>query len=59
MKLKDIMTPDVECVRPGDTLQEAARRMKDLDVGPMPVCGDNDQIVGMLTDRDIAIRAVA
>jgi CBS domain-containing protein len=59
MKLKDIMTKDVECVRPGDSLQEAARKMKDLDVGPMPVCGDDDKIVGMLTDRDIAIRAVA
>jgi CBS domain-containing protein len=59
MKLKDIMTPDVACVRPGDTLQEAARRMKDLDVGPMPVCGDDDKIVGMLTDRDITIRATA
>ena len=59
MKLKDIMTKDVECVRPGDTLQDAARKMKDLDVGPMPVCGDNDKVVGMLTDRDIAIRAVA
>src|SRR4051795_1115259 len=59
MKLKDIMTPSVECVRPGDTLQEAARKMRDLDVGPMPVCGDNDKIVGMLTDRDITIRATA
>jgi len=59
MKLKDIMTANVECVRPGDTLQEAARRMKSLDVGPMPVCGDNDKIVGMLTDRDITIRATA
>jgi len=59
MKLKDIMTPDVECVRPGDTLQAAARKMKSLDVGPMPVCGDNDKIIGMLTDRDITIRATA
>jgi len=59
MKLKDIMTAQVECVRPGDTLQAAARKMKSLDVGPMPVCGDNDKIVGMLTDRDITIRATA
>jgi len=59
MQLKDVMTPNVECVRPGDTLQEAARKMKSLDVGPMPVCGDNDKIVGMLTDRDITIRATA
>jgi CBS domain-containing protein len=59
MKIRDIMTKGVECVRPDDTLQEAARRMKELDVGPMPVCGDEDKIVGMLTDRDIAIRAAA
>jgi len=59
MKLKDIMTKDVECVRPGDTLQDAARKMKELDVGPMPVCGDGDRIVGMLTDRDIVIRTTA
>jgi len=59
MKLGDIMTLDVERVRPGDTLHEAARKMKSLDVGLMPVCGDNDKIVGMLTDRDITIRATA
>ena len=59
MKLKDIMTPNVECVRPGETLQEAARKMKTLDVGPMPVRGENDKIVGILTDRDITIRVTA
>jgi len=59
MKVKGVMTRGVECVRPDDTLQEAARKMKTLDVGPLPVCGDNDRIVGMVTDRDIVIRAVA
>src|SRR5262245_42280775 len=59
MKVKDIMTPRPECVRPETTLQEAARKMRDLDVGPLPVCGDDDRLAGMLTDRDIAIRAVA
>jgi CBS domain-containing protein len=59
MKVKDIMTPGVECVRPSDTLRQAADKMRRLDVGPMPVCGDNDRIVGMLTDRDITIRATA
>jgi len=58
MKIRDIMTPGVECVRPDDTLQEAAVKMKELDVGPLPVC-DRDRIVGMLTDRDITVRAVA
>jgi CBS domain-containing protein len=38
---------------------EAARKMKKLDVGPLPVCGENDRLVGMVTDRDIVIRAVA
>ena len=59
MKLKDIMTTNVECVRPEDTLQDAARKMRDLDVGPLPVCGDNERLAGMITDRDITVRAVA
>jgi CBS domain-containing protein len=58
MKIRDIMTPDVETVRPDDTLQEAAMRMKDRDIGPLPVC-QRDRIVGILTDRDITVRAVA
>jgi len=59
MKLKDIMTPKPECIRPDTTLQEAARKMRDLDVGPLPVCGDDDRLAGMITDRDITVRAVA
>jgi len=59
MKVKDVMTKGAECVRPDDTLQEAARKMKTLDIGPLPVCGDNDRLAGMLTDRDIVVRAVA
>src|SRR4051794_23160533 len=59
MQLKDIMTPKPECIRPDDTLQNAAARMRDLDVGPLPVCGDDDRLAGMITDRDIAVRAVA
>ena len=59
MKVREAMTRGAECVRPDTPLQEAARKMRDLDVGPMPVCGDNDRLVGMLTDRDIAVRAVA
>jgi len=58
MKIRDIMTPDVECVWPDDSLQEAALKMKEMDVGPLPVC-DRDHIAGMLTDRDITVRAVA
>lgn len=58
MQLKEIMTPHVEVIAPDATLQDAARRMKELDVGLMPVC-DGDRITGMLTDRDITIRATA
>jgi len=58
MKIRDIMTPNVEYVWPDDTLQEAALKMKDLDVGPLPVC-DRDRIAGILTDRDITVRAIA
>lgn len=58
MKLKDIMTPNPECVSPDDSLQDAARKMRNLDVGPLPVC-DNDRLAGMITDRDIVIAAVA
>ena len=59
MQVSKVMTRDAECVRPDTTVQEAARKMRDLDVGPLPVCGDNDRLVGMVTDRDIAVRAVA
>jgi CBS domain-containing protein len=59
MRLRDIMTPKPECIGPDDTLQEAASRMRDLDVGPLPVCGADDRLAGMITDRDITVRAVA
>lgn len=56
---RDIMTAGAECVGEHDTLIEAARRMRDLDVGALPICGDDDRLKGMITDRDIAVRAVA
>jgi CBS domain-containing protein len=59
MMIRDIMSGGAECTKPSATLRDAARRMKDLDVGSLPVCGDNERLVGMITDRDIAIRAVA
>jgi CBS domain-containing protein len=58
MKIGEIMTRDVEIARPDDTLQTAAALMADLDVGVLPV-GENDRLVGVITDRDIAIRGVA
>jgi len=58
MQLKDIMTPEVERIHKDETLQAAAQRMKALDVGLIPVY-DGDRLVGMLTDRDITVRATA
>jgi CBS domain-containing protein len=58
MKVNEIMTREVELVSPGDTVQTAARLMADIGAGALPV-GENDRLVGMVSDRDIAIRAVA
>jgi len=58
MQVKDVMTRGAECVTPSTSLREAASKMKTLDVGPLPVC-DSDQLVGMITDRDITVRATA
>jgi CBS domain-containing protein len=58
MYVREVMTPDVVVASPEDTLQRAAEMMIDIDAGVLPV-GENDRLVGMLTDRDITIRAVA
>ena len=56
---RDVMTGGAECVGENDTLADAARRMKELDVGSMPICGEDDRLKGMVTDRDIVVEAVA
>jgi CBS domain-containing protein len=58
MKVRDAMTRDVHVANPDETIQQAARVMAGLDAGVLPV-GDDDRLVGMITDRDIAIRAIA
>jgi len=58
VQLKEFVNSRVATVQAGDTLQSAAERMRELDVGSLPVC-DGDQLVGIVTDRDITIRAVA
>ncbi|MGE0230282.1 MAG: CBS domain-containing protein [Flavobacteriaceae bacterium] len=58
MKVSDAMTKDVKIANPRQTLQEAAGIMAQIDAGALPV-GDNDRLVGMITDRDMAIRAIA
>lgn len=57
MKVKGVMTTGVECIAPDASIQDAAQKMKSLDVGPLPVC-EKDRIVGFITDRDIVIRAI-
>ena len=56
--VRDVMTHHVKIASPEDTLKHAAQMMEELDCGVLPV-GENDRLVGMLSDRDIAIRAVA
>lgn len=58
MKVKEIMTRDIDVVSPETTLRDAAERMQSLDVGVLPVC-DQDRLVGVITDRDITVRATA
>ena len=56
---REIMHVGAECIGEHETLAQAARRMRDLNVGALPVCGDDDQLNGIITDRDIVIRCVA
>ncbi|MGF9764905.1 CBS domain-containing protein [Microvirga sp. 0TCS3.31] len=58
MKVSEVMTRDVQLIEPTQTIREAARLMAELDAGIMPV-REGDRLVGMITDRDIAVRAVA
>ncbi len=58
MKIKQCMTPEVKVVEPEMSIRDAARIMAETDTGSLPV-GENDRLVGMITDRDIAVRAVA
>ena len=58
MKVREAMTGDVRLCGPDRSIREAAQMMADEDIGALPV-GDNDRLVGMVTDRDIAVRAVA
>lgn len=58
MPVRDIMTADVECLDCNDTIQSAAQKMAELNIGSLPV-RDGGELVGIVTDRDLAIRAVA
>jgi CBS domain-containing protein len=56
---RDLMTEGCECAKENETLVDAARKLADLNVGSMPICGEDDKLKGMLTDRDIVVKAVA
>jgi CBS domain-containing protein len=56
---RDIMTTGAECAASTDPLVEAARKMRDLQVGALPICGEDNRLQGMITDRDIVVRCVA
>ncbi|HET6672620.1 MAG TPA: CBS domain-containing protein [Agromyces sp.] len=56
---RDLMTPDAKCVKEDETLVDAARMMRDLDVGALPICGNDGRLKGMVTDRDIVVKCIA
>jgi CBS domain-containing protein len=58
MKVSEAMTRDVRVANPNETIRDAARMMAEINAGSLPV-GENDRLVGVITDRDIAVRAVA
>ena len=58
MKIREVMTRNPEVVRPDATIQDAARKMDDLNVGALPVC-DGERLLGMITDRDSHVRATS
>jgi CBS domain-containing protein len=56
---RDVMTPNAECIGENETLLDAARKMADRGYGAMPICGEDNRLKGMLTDRDIVVKALA
>lgn len=56
---REIMTGGAECAQTTDTVQQAAQKMKELGVGALPICGEDNRLKGMITDRDIVLKCVA
>ena len=56
---RDIMTPDCTCIGENDSLLDAAKKLAELDVGALPICGEDNRLKGMVTDRDIVVKALA
>jgi CBS domain-containing protein len=59
MLCKDVMKTNVECLSPTDNVQSAARKMREKNIGAIPVCDDKRTVIGMITDRDLALRVIA
>jgi CBS domain-containing protein len=58
-KARDIMSDDCTCIGENDSVLDAAKRLAELEVGSMPICGEDDRLKGMLTDRDIVVKVLA
>ena len=58
-KARDIMSPNTECVGENESVLDAAKKLAQLDVGSMPICGEDERLKGMLTDRDIVVKVLA
>jgi CBS domain-containing protein len=56
---RDVMTPDAQCVGEDDSVTEAAKKLAELGVGAMPICGNDDRLKGVLADRDIVVEVLA
>jgi CBS domain-containing protein len=56
---REIMTPGAECAHVDEVVSDAARKMRDLGVGSLPICGEDNRLAGMITDRDIVLNCVA
>lgn len=56
---REMMHSGAECIKSEETIDVAARRMRELDVGALPICGPDDRLVGILTDRDIVVKCIA
>jgi CBS domain-containing protein len=58
-KARDVMTGGAECVGENESVLDAAKKLADLDIGAMPICGEDNRLKGMLTDRDIVVKVLA
>ena len=56
---RDVMSGGAECIGENETVADAARKLRELDVGSVPICGEDDRLKGMLTDRDIVVEVLA